>query len=470
MSLGVSQLFGAPKSLRRRYTVATVLFMALVLGIILLFGHIIAGSLSRRYLEDMLVAGRQDAEMIAHQIGDGEPDAPPDAPVRELRGFSRRREELFRTLEGIAQREIVEVVEVYDRNGERMFVSELRSTERVPEDEVAHLELRGALSDRQTQEAESEFSIAVPIGEIGEVVLHMSRVELEERVGRLRAELLERTLFVAVLTLLTLMAAFGLIWFLIQKNLRLEARHVEERELAALGTLAANLAHEIRNPLNSINLNLEMVEEDLGASDRNDAVGALLDTRTEVNRLGRLVTDFLTYARPTKPKVAPVDLVDLVERVRSFLAAESRARGVRLRTVGDEPHVEVLGDVEQLRQVLINLVLNAVQAVQDLETERQVVDLRVKLDGGDAVVSVSDRGNGVAEDELDHIREAFFTKRRGGSGLGLAIADRVVRGHAGELVLLNLMPFGFEARIVLPLLEEDDNMNARSTDRTSNTG
>lgn len=466
MKNSFSRLLGSPASLRRRYTMATVVFVALVLGIILLFGHLISGSLSRRYLEDMLMTGRQDAERIATQIGDSDGGE----MAAELHGLSRRREELFRTLEGIAQREIVEVVEVFDEHGERMFISELRSTERIPEDEAAHLELRGTLSDRQSQEAESEFSIAVPIGEVGKVVLHMSRIELEERVNRLRSELLERTLVVAVLTLLTLVVAFALIWFLIQKTQRLEARHVQERELAALGTLAANLAHEIRNPLNSINLNLEMVKEDLEGGSREAAANALGDTRTEVNRLGRLVTDFLTYARPSKPSFEPVDLGDLVDRVQTFLAAEARVSGVRLQAVVKEPHVEVLGDVGQLRQLLMNLVLNGVQAVEGMEPERRHVSMIVNVIGDHAVLSVKDEGNGISEAELHRVREAFFTKRRGGSGLGLAIAERVVSGHGGQLTLSNCKPSGFEARVVLPLLEEDGKMSLRNPALESENG
>ena len=237
---------------------------------------------------------------------------------------------------------------------------------------------------------------------------------------------------------------------------------MEERELAALGTLAANLAHEIRNPLNSINLNLEMVEEDLELGGRDSAATALGDTRTEVNRLGRLVTDFLTYARPSKPRLEPIDLADLVDRVQSFLAAEARTRGVRITTLVAEPHVEVLGDAGQLRQLLMNLVLNAIQAVEEAEPVHRLVGLSVSVIEDTAVLSVTDEGHGVPEDELERIREAFFTKRRGGSGLGLAIAERVVRSHGGHLSLANRRPLGFEARVGLPLFEDDGKMSVRS--------
>ncbi len=252
-----TRLFGIPGSFQRRYAMATALFAILILCIILLFGHLISISLSRRYLDDLLLSGRHQAEHLADQI-DGEAGS-----VVELQGISKKREELFRTLEGVAQREIVESVEVVDRDGSVVFKSEFRSTEKIPEGDALHLELKGTMTDRDWRETESRFTIAVPIGEVGEVVLHLSKAEMGERVERLRKELLGRTWLLAGLTISTLVTAFVLIWVLIQRTARLESRHREARELAALGSLAANLAHEIRNPLNSINLNLELVEEDL---------------------------------------------------------------------------------------------------------------------------------------------------------------------------------------------------------------
>ena len=273
----------SPLSFRRRYAAATVVFALLVLAIIFVFGHLIGRSLSQRYVEDMLLSSRQDAERIADQLHDSE------SLAVDLEAVSRTREELYRTLDGVAQRRMVEFVEVFDSDGQVVFTSEFRSTETIPDEEVDHLALKGGISDRQVTETENPFRIAVPIGQVGEVVLHLSQRELGQRVSVLRRELLGTTIVAAGLTLLTLIVAFGLIWVLIQRTRKLEARNQHEREMATLGTLAANLAHEIRNPLNSINLNLELVEEDLQTGSGESASASLVDTRNEVNRLGRLV-------------------------------------------------------------------------------------------------------------------------------------------------------------------------------------
>lgn len=443
----------SPISFRRRYAAATVVFVVLVVAIIFVFGHLITGSLSQRYLEDLLLSSRQDAERIADQLDDSE------ALAVDLKAVSRTREELYRTLDGVAQRRMVELVEVFDSDGQVVFTSEFRSTERIPEAEVDHLAVKGDISDRQVTETENPFRIAVPIGQVGEVVLHLSQRELGQRVSRLRRELLGRTIVAASLTLLTLVGAFGLIWVLIQRTRKLEARNRYEQEMATLGTLAANLAHEIRNPLNSINLNLELVEEDLQSGASESASASLVDTRSEVNRLGRLVSDFLTYARPSEVAFEDVDLVGLAVGVRDFLAAESLDRGVglRLKVVGDE--IIVRGDPGQLRQVLMNLVLNAVQSVEALGTDRRLVYLIVESAEDQAEVAVRDLGDGVSEEELSRIRNAFFSKKRGGSGLGLAIAERVISAHNGRLALENLEPSGFEARVILPLPVENGKMS-----------
>jgi len=439
------RIFGLPDSLQRKYAIATAVFALLIVTIIFLFGHFIAGSLSKRYLEDMLLMGRQDAQRVADTVA-----ATGSNGVRELHGVSRTRTELYRTLEGLAKKEVIEMVEVYGPDGKRVFSSEFHSTEQLPDVDASQLELQGSLDSRDWKETRDTFTVKAPIGKVGSVVLHLSKAALGRSVGRLRKELLERTLAVALLTLFTLIGAFVLIWKLIQRTRRLEQRHQEARELAVLGSLAANLAHEIRNPLNSINLNLELVEEDLGDGVAESAALSLGETRKEVRRLGRLVSDFLTYARPGQGVYEEIDLGEIAGGVETFLGEEARRRGVFLQGAAESEALPVRGDAGQLRQVLMNLVLNAIQAVEDLAAEKRVVEIVLEPGEQEIACRVRDRGEGVPEEELLKIREAFFTKKRGGSGLGLAIADRVMREHGGRLELKNIPQGGFEAGIVLP--------------------
>jgi signal transduction histidine kinase len=436
------RIFGTRSPLRRQYSVAAGIFLLLVLGIIFLFGHLIAGSLSRRYLEDVLAGGRAEAKRIAAELGGAE--------VKELDVVETRREVLTRTLEGDPERRIWQSIEVTDSDGKVVYSSRSESTEEIPEALANDLQFQGVLSDENVIETENPYRISVPLGEVGSVVLNVDRAEVAERVSKLRGDLLGQTIVTAVLTLATLLLAFGLVWFLIQRTRRLEAQRFEAEEMAALGALAANLAHEIRNPLNSINLNLELLDEDL-PDEGESARESLASTRAEVGRLAKLVSDFLTYARPSEPELSSVRVDAILTEVGEFLGAEARSMGVHLRIAPGIPNISVSSDEAQVRQVLLNLVLNAVQAVRALPADRRVVELDADEEVDAVALVVRDRGDGIPSDEMERVRKAFYTRRRGGSGLGLAIAERFIDAQGGHIDLVNLEPHGFEARVVLPI-------------------
>jgi len=446
-----TRLIGERGSLQRQYSLATALFAVLVLAIILLFGHFIAQSLSRRYLEDVLITGREEAERIAEELGG-------ESAAEFFEVVEHRREVLRRTLEGLPQREVFETVEVRDKNGDLRYVSRFQSTADLPDEPGTPLELGADISDQHVTETENSYQLAVPLGEVGEVVVSVSKARVAERINRLRSELLSRTIAAAALTLTTLVIAFVLVWHLIERTRRLEEKAREAEDMAALGTLAANLAHEIRNPLNSINLNLELLEEDVSGQD-SEVTGSLAKTRREVDRLARLVSDFLSYARPTEAVLAEIRVRALFDDVLGFLRAEAATLGVHLRIAPDTPDAGLVTDDGQLRQVLLNLVLNAVQAVCGLEPDRRVVELAAAEGDGVVTLVVRDRGTGIPAEELPRVRSAFYTRRRGGTGLGLAIADRFVSSLGGRIDLVNLEGRGFEARIVLPIDPDDGKMS-----------
>lgn len=444
-------IFGTKGSLQRHYATATAVFLLLVIGIIFLFGHLISRSLSRRYIEDLLIGGREDAKRIADELENG--------GLQDLQVLERRREQLFRGFEGIPRRRVYESIVVTDREGRIVWQSDFKSLEDLPDVIQNDLEMGADFPDEEITETETPYRIMVPLGDdIGEVVLNVSRARVNQRVGRLQSELLSQTIAVAVLTLATLIVAFVLVWLLVQRTRRLEAKQHDAEELAALGTLAANLAHEIRNPLNSINLNLELLDEDLTGQE-SDARSSLATTRREVNRLAKLVSDFLTYARPANPRMESISVSVLLTEVCEFLHAEATGMGVHLKLAADIPDVAVTADEGRLRQVILNLVLNAVQAVADLKADRRVVELSATASDNEIILAVIDRGDGIAADDLGHVREAFFTKRRGGSGLGLAIAERFAEVHGGRVELENLEPHGFAARIALPMGDDAGKMS-----------
>jgi two-component system sensor histidine kinase PilS (NtrC family) len=253
---------------------------------------------------------------------------------------------------------------------------------------------------------------------------------------------------------------------------RMEAELRRSERLAATGQLAANMAHEIRNPLAAISGSLEMLRDREGrgaeprqggdADERQRLMGIAL---REVERLDHLIADFLEYARPAAAEPAPLPLAPVIEEVVKMLEA-SCAPAVALES--DVPaDCAVRADPRQLRQVLWNLLLNALQALPGggrvAITARRVAEppqeagpqRRNAVDeGGQAVeIAISDTGVGIAPEVLERVFEPFFTTKRAGSGLGLPTVHRVVENHGGSLSLESRPGVGTTIRVRLPAAE-----------------
>ena len=214
----------------------------------------------------------------------------------------------------------------------------------------------------------------------------------------------------------------------------LESSVKRNERLAAVGQMAAALAHEIRNPLASISGSAEV----LGALPRaGDAERRLVDIVVrETERLNGLITDFLGYARPRKPEIAPVDIAELVAETVEALRHEAAEPGVSVEVkVDGGPRVAADGD--QVRQVLWNLLLNAEQAMSEGGTIR----IRARREAATArrpasvCLTVEDEGPGIPPEDRDRIFDPFFTTRPDGTGLGLSVVVRIVQDHGGEITL-----------------------------------
>jgi signal transduction histidine kinase len=299
-------------------------------------------------------------------------------------------------------------------------------------------------SPEKVVESSTSYQIRAPLEDIGTVVVSVSKPAMAARIAILRRNLLIQTAVAGGASLALLLGAVAFIWHLVQRNAHLEAKRRLNEELAALGGLAANLAHEIRNPLNALSINLELLEEDLETRKTPaDTVGM---ARREVGRLSRLVNDFLVYARPARPLIEEFESEGLLRDVAALLQPVCERSGVEL-TIGDG-RARVRGDRGQLSQVLVNLALNSVQAMEGCSTKK--VELKAARAGDRVLLEVSDTGPGIPRHELARVREAFFTRRKGGTGLGLAIADRIVGSHGGTLEISNRRTGGLVAKVVLP--------------------
>ena len=430
-----------------------------------LFSWLIFQTLSRRELDRVLLETRQEAQDLAQRIAGSAESTGGD--LFTAVAFERETQTYIDSV--LRQRQIVQTVEITDRDGV-LVMREKRETEiaaPAPRPPAAssdrELGIGAPRVENRTEErqdtravrlptgAVNSLDVTVPIGEFGSLRIGISPLEMDRRIGELRQELIRQTTWIGGLTVAIFVLAFGLISALVRRGQRLEAQAAEAERLAYLGTLAAGLAHEIRNPLNSLSLNMQMLEEDLASPQAVSSQKKLLTiTRSEISRLERLVSDFLSYARPRPMRLRTVPAADLLERAREVVAREFALRGAIFEVADESPGAAVRVDDEQLQQLLINLLQNALAASEGTGRPPRVV-LRSRREGPRVLLEVEDNGAGIPDEIRERIFELFFSTRKGGSGLGLAIAERVVRAHGGELSFESELGKGSLFRVALPL-------------------
>lgn len=227
----------------------------------------------------------------------------------------------------------------------------------------------------------------------------------------------------------------------------MEHRVRRNQTLAEVGALAAGIAHELRNGLNPISGSVEFLQREL-KPEGESAVLMNLITR-ECGRLNRFVSDLLSYARERDLVLEPLDLEEHMDELEDGLRRDPRCgTGIRVTFESPGPGVQLRGDREQLRQVWLNLINNALEAMAGVGT----LTVRWRPAGaGHALVEFEDQGAGIAPDILPRVGEPFFTTKQEGTGLGVAMAQRIVERHGGTLVFESAPGRGTIARVSLPV-------------------
>lgn len=214
--------------------------------------------------------------------------------------------------------------------------------------------------------------------------------------------------------------------------------------LATLGELAAGLAHEIRNPLAGIAGVIEIVNRDLPSTSPARAV--IKDVRLEIARINRIVTDLLETARPHAPQIRRGNLNTTVEHAVMLARQQVLSKPIRIELRKSPELPEVEHDSDQIHQVLLNLLLNAVQAMEGAGT----VHVEIGSRDDSASVAVRDTGRGIPARELSNIFRPFYTTKGNGTGLGLSLARRIVEEHHGRVEVSSEVGVGSEFIVLLP--------------------
>lgn len=255
----------------------------------------------------------------------------------------------------------------------------------------------------------------------------------------------------------------------VTKDRMQEESLLESERLNAVKLLAAGVAHEIGNPLNALNIHLQLLDRDLravrddlepqdgkpppSAEDLAKEVTNFQDlvdiARNEVSRLDLIINQFLRAIRPTKPKIAPVNIQSLIEESLTLLRHEVANRDIKIEIVAPQPVPEIKVDKDQIKQVFYNLIKNAFQAMPDSGRLQIMLNCSAEF----LEVTFQDSGVGIKAEDLGRIFEPYHTTKSTGSGLGLMIVQRIVQDHGGHIELKSKPNEGTCFAIHLPLVE-----------------
>ncbi len=231
---------------------------------------------------------------------------------------------------------------------------------------------------------------------------------------------------------------------------RLAARTRGAEHVRELSQLTGGLAHEIKNPLSTINMNLKLLSEDLNHNDselHRRWLRRLEAVQHETERLRSILDDFLRYAGKHELQLQDCDLRSVVEELTNFYTPQAEASGVIMRTSPGDESVLCSIDTNLIKQALLNLMINAVDAMKD--GGELIVNVSVAKSRG--VIEVIDTGPGIRAEDLPHVFGVYFSTKSGGSGLGLPTTRRIVREHGGTISVDSELGKGSRFAISLPL-------------------
>ncbi|WP_353683760.1 HAMP domain-containing sensor histidine kinase [Thermodesulfovibrio sp. 3907-1M] len=241
--------------------------------------------------------------------------------------------------------------------------------------------------------------------------------------------------------------------FMIQKlkeSHMLQERLREAEHLAAIGQLSRTIAHEIRNPLNFINLSIDHLIEKLKKEEKNNNnhVKLLETMKQEIYRVNNLITEYLEYTRPLKLNRKPASILEIIDEVVSIIEATAEKEGINIYkdyTVDFTLNI----DVDLIKSCFLNIITNAIYAMKNSEVKNLFIKTELVEDS--ILIRISDTGSGVPEQLIDKIFEPFFSTKKEGLGLGLPLAKKVIEEHGGTIGFSSKLGQGSEVKIYIPV-------------------
>lgn len=232
---------------------------------------------------------------------------------------------------------------------------------------------------------------------------------------------------------------------------QIEQTAYQNDKLAMLGKIAASIAHEIRNPLTSIRGFIQLLRPHLLTLGKEEYARIILD---EIDRANDIIYEFLNSSKPTAPMVQIVTIDSLLKEVMLLSESEALMRGCQMIITANDARAKVSIDVKQIKQVMLNIVKNALDAIGELNGERSGrIDIVSQKEGAYVEITIRDNGKGMDQTTLGRLFDPFFTTKQQGTGLGLSVSYRIIRNHGGTIRVNSRPGEGTEFTIYLPSID-----------------
>jgi signal transduction histidine kinase len=233
------------------------------------------------------------------------------------------------------------------------------------------------------------------------------------------------------------------------ENIRLYEQMLNSERLAVIGTMSASIAHEIRNPLASIEMFIQMLPDKYAKPDFRKTFDEIVPS--EIERLGRITADLLSFSKPSSPNLESIHISTIIERIQSLLNNQMKRKMIQIEAFLDGmPSFQA--DAQQIQQVFLNMILNSIQASQTGSTVKVSAEVKIDKKLEKFIwVSIADEGSGIKKKDMVNLFQPFFTTKPEGTGLGLATCKRIVEAHNGEIKLVSEEGKGTTFTVILPL-------------------
>jgi signal transduction histidine kinase len=234
---------------------------------------------------------------------------------------------------------------------------------------------------------------------------------------------------------------------------------IQNEKLAVAGKLTEELAHEIRNPLNSLSANLELLKKYFVNSDKEKGLNKIKILKNEIYNLNLKLTKFLQTAAPLSINVKYDNIISTIKNAVELIKYELKNNNIKLNLNYDESELYMFHDIESIKSVMINLIKNCIES---FKTNNKIIEIKIEKINNNIIILVKDNGIGMSFDTQKRIFEPYFTTKNNGTGLGLIFVKKVVDAHNGKIKVESCVDEGTEFKIILPVLKKSNNYNGKT--------